>query len=210
MAKAAKPNALQETAAPPPRKSKLILITVAAALMAGGGAAAYLLLKPSHEQKTESAAEGAQPAVPIRIFDLVSEAKPLVVNLVHEEGDRYLQVEISLQISSLEVEENIKTNIKLIMDAVNTVLAKKRPSDLSAEGWVKVKDELKVEINHVLGFANEVPAIVTPHESTTAASDAATEGVGEQAVAPASGEKRAVSNKQRGVIKVLIPHYLIQ
>lgn len=205
MSKPAKPAAAAAGDQPPKSKKMLIIIIALVVLLAGGGAAAYFLLMKPHPPKTEQAAEteaasehGAPGEAP-KMFDLVGEAKPLVVNLVAEEGDRYLSVEISLQLSDPTLEEKIKANDKLVMDAVNTILAKKRPSDFQGDGWKQIKIELRDQINYELGFTKTPPV----HH---AAPEHAAEGTPE----PAHAAPVEDHVPTRGVTRVVIPHYLVQ
>src|SRR5690242_16789407 len=120
MAKAAKPAAPQETEAPPKKSKKMLIIVIAAAvLVRGGGAAALLLLKPAHPPAGDAAEVAAHiEEAPPKFVELGT----FTANLMHEDGDRYLQVAISLKVTRPELEEKIKANNPEILHRVNMVL----------------------------------------------------------------------------------------
>jgi flagellar FliL protein len=158
MAKPAKPA--QETDAPaPPKKSKkkLIIIVAILILTLGGGAAAFFLLKPAHPPGLDKAAEH-EPKVekPATYVELGT----FTANLMHEEGDRYLQTAISLKITNPELTEKIKAANPEILHRVNMLLQSKRPSELSTyEGKQKLADQIKAQVEYVLGLRKGEPLI---------------------------------------------------
>ncbi len=165
---AAKPAATQATEAEeadaPPRKSKkkLILFIAAVVLLMGGGAAAFLLLNqapaPKHgEAPTAGAARPeARPEVPPKFVDLGQ----FTANLMHEEGDRYLQVSISLKVTKPELEEKIKESKPEILHRVNMLLQSKRPSELATfDGKEKLAQQIKAQVEYVLGLRKIAPVI---------------------------------------------------
>ncbi len=175
MAKDAKPAGTKPAAAgaadaPPPKKSKKMLIIIAAVvLLVGGGAAAFLLLQPSaHPAKkdaaaTEKAAAEAHAKAPPKFVDIGT----FTANLVHEDGDRVLQVGISLKITKPELEEKIKASNPEILHRVNMLLQSKRPSDLATmEGKDKLAQQIKGQVEYVLGLRKTVPSISTEQAGT--------------------------------------------
>ncbi|OGT01745.1 MAG: hypothetical protein A2143_02425, partial [Gallionellales bacterium RBG_16_57_15] len=154
----AKPAATQATEAegadaPPPKKGKkkLILIIAALALLIGGGAAAFLLMKPAHPTKPDEAgqvAEEAAPEAPATYIQLGT----FTANLIHEEGDRYLQVAIELKITNPELEKKIKATNPEILHRVNMLLQSKRPSELASfDGKQKLAEQIRAQVEYVLG-----------------------------------------------------------
>ena len=152
MSKAEKP-----AAADAPKKSKkMLIIIIAAVLLIGGGAAAFFLLKPAHAPKNEVAAEESHPEVPPKYVELGT----FTANLIHEEGDRYLQVAISLKISKPELEEKIKASNPEIMHRVNMLLQSKTPSELATlQGKEKLARDIKAQVEYVLGFRKMEPVM---------------------------------------------------
>lgn len=173
---AAKPAATQATEAEeanaPPKKSKkkLILFIAVVVLLMGGGAAAFLLLKPAPTPKHGGAApvEAAHPEIPPKFVDLGQ----FTANLMHEEGDRYLQVSISLKITKAELEEKIKEAKPEILHRVNMLLQSKRPSELATfDGKERLAQQIKAQVEYVLGLRKIAPVIsseqsVAPIESS--------------------------------------------
>jgi flagellar FliL protein len=206
MAKAAKPAETPETEAPKKSKKLLIIIIAAVVLLLGGGVAAFLLMKPAPSPTEGEAAE---------VESHIEEAQPKFVelgtftaNLVHEEGDRYLQVAISLKITRPELEEQIKANNPEILHRVNMVLQSKRPSELSTfEGKDKLAKQIKAQVEYVLGLRKEAPAI-----SETEAPVA--EAVPGEAPAPTTGEHAAAAPAEAkvegGIADVLFTSFIIQ
>lgn len=165
MAKAAKPDATQaaDTPAPPPKKSKkkLIIVIAALVLLLGGGAAAFLLLKPAHPIKPEAEEKETHAAKTVSYVELGT----FTANLVHEEGDRYLQVSISIKITKPELAEKIKASNPEILHHVNMLLQSKRPSELATlEGKQILADQIKAQVEFVLGLRKAAP-ITNPEQA---------------------------------------------
>lgn len=208
MSKAAKPAA-PEAEAPPKKSKKLLIIIIAAVvLLLGGGAAAFLLLKPAHPPGESLAAEAESH---------IEEAQPKFVelgtftaNLVHEEGDRYLQVAISLKITRPELEEQIKANNPEILHRVNMVLQSKRPSELATfEGKDALARQIKGQVEYVLGLRKEAPPIVAAEAAVEAEAAAPAEthvAASSEAHAAAPGEAKVVG----GLADVLFTSFIIQ
>lgn len=178
MIKATKP-ASEEPAAPPPKKSNkkiIIIASVVAVLLIGGGTTAFFLKKPGHAAKpdeTVAAAEEKAPGLPPTYVQLGT----FTANLVHEEGDRYLQVSIELKVAKPELKETIKAASPEILHHVNMLLQSKRPSELvSFSGKQKLAEQIKAQVEYVLGF-RKTPIAITDSEggAATKAQSAPTE-----------------------------------
>lgn len=171
---AAKPAAAGAADAPPPKKSKKMLIIIAAVvLLIGGGAAAFLLLQPpAHPAKKDAAAEAEKAAAeahakhPPKFVEIGT----FTANLVREEGDRFLQISISLKVIKPELEEKIKASSPEILHRVNMVLQSKRPSDLATiEGKDKLAQQIKGQVEYVLGLRKNAPSISSEPAGTQSA-----------------------------------------
>ncbi|HXU92921.1 MAG TPA: flagellar basal body-associated FliL family protein [Gallionella sp.] len=203
MSKAAKPAAPQEEA-PKKGKKMLIIIIAAVVLLIGGGAAAFLLLKPAHPPTGEAGEVAAHiEEAPPKFVELGT----FTANLMHEDGDRYLQVAISLKVTRPELEEKIKANNPEILHRVNMVLQSKRPSELATfEGKDKLAQQIKAQVEYVLGLRKVAPAIATAEAPVA-------EGASEvpapaPVVAPTSApaETKAIG----GIADVLFTSFIIQ
>jgi len=198
MSKAAKPAASQTTeAAPPKSKKMLIIIITALILLLGGGAAAFLLLKP-HAGKHDDAAAEAQPEAAPKFVELGT----FTANLIHEDGDRYLQIAISLKLSKPELEEKIKANSPEVLHRVNMLLQSKRPSELATvEGKEKLASDIKAQVEYVIGLRKTAPAI------SQAQPDAVAGGPVTQAPPAKIGQ---AGSKSSGISEVLFTSFIIQ
>ncbi|BBI98773.1 hypothetical protein FGKAn22_04660 [Ferrigenium kumadai] len=204
MAKAAKPAAPQEAEAPPKKSKKmLIIIITAVVLLIGGGAAAFLLLKPHPPREGEATEVAAHiEEVPPKFVELGT----FTANLMHEDGDRYLQVAISLKVSRPELEEKIKANNPEILHRVNMVLQSKRPSELATfEGKDKLAQQIKGQVEYVLGLRKVAPAIVATEEAAAEAVSAVP-GMPVAASNPSPAEAKAIG----GIAEVLFTSFIIQ
>lgn len=144
----------EKTGAPhAPNNKKMILIVAVVALLGGGGAA-YFLMKPTHGSRHDSPpAEAAVEAAPKYVA-----LGTFTANLIHEEGDRYLQVAISIKVTNPDLEEKIKASNPEILHHVNMLLQSKRPSELATlEGKDKLSVEIKGQIEQILGLAKALP-----------------------------------------------------
>lgn len=181
MAKAAKsatPDPEMEEAVKPPmtRKKKIILLIAALVLLMGGGAAAFLLLSPAPAPKRGGAAptEAAQPEISPKFVDLGQ----FTANLVREEEDRYLQVAISLKITKPDLEDKIKDAKPEILHRVNMLLQSKYPSELATfEGKDKLAQQIKAQVEYVLGLRKAAPLIGQEQDAAPIAPGAGKSGI---------------------------------
>lgn len=164
----AKQAAADATDAPPPKKSKkkLIIIIAIVLLLAGGGGAAFFLMKPAQpdnpgevtDEVTGQVTGDGQKPLPPKYVELGT----FTANLIHEEGDRYLQVAISLKLRRPDMEEQIRANTPEIQHRLNMLLQSKRPSELATiEGREKLAADVKAQVEYVMGFRKTAPVITT-------------------------------------------------
>ncbi len=142
--------------APPPAgggsKKKLIIIVVAVLVLAlaGGGAAWFFMHGDSSEEhaqdekspkKAKKPAKKAGPPVYIPVDQFT-------VNLQPENGDQYLQVAMTLQASSLEESEVIKTNMPKLRSRILLLLSSKHASEINTpEGKQQLSKEILEIVN---------------------------------------------------------------
>ncbi|HEX5337111.1 MAG TPA: flagellar basal body-associated FliL family protein [Gallionella sp.] len=209
MSKPAKPAAPATDAPPPKSKKMLIIIIAAAVLLLGGGVAAYILLKP-HPPKhdDEAAVEETHAEVPPKFVELGT----FTANLIHEDGDRYLQIAISLKLTKPELEEKIKANNPEVLHRVNMLLQSKRPSELATvEGKEKLANDIKAQVEYILGLRKTAPAI-GPSQHAAASNVTTAEGSGEHAPqAQTEASDAAETRKSKsGIAEVLFTSFIIQ
>lgn len=223
MAKPAKPAAAKKeevVADAPKSKKKLIIIGVVGLLVAG--AAGWYFMKgndASHVEEPKVEAPQTPTFIALDAF---------TVNLQREdEGDQYLQINLSLKVFELELVEKIKAVLPEIRSKLNLLLSSKRASELStAEGKKALAAEIMAETNHVLGIHN-APAAHAPASAPAAAPAAVAEVVAAPAptegeAAPAEGEAEApviasapapaapAVPEKKGVVDVLFTSFIIQ
>jgi flagellar FliL protein len=204
---AAKPAAAATGDQPPKSKKMLIIIIAVVVLLAGGGAAAFFMMKKDHAPKGEhAAAAAAEEEAPAdegeddkhKVAAKFVEIGTFTANLLHEEGDRYLQVAITLKLSKPELEEKVKASNPEIQHRINMLLQSKRPSELSTvEGKEMLAADIKANVEFVLGLRKSAPALRTAH--------APVEG---EAPAPHAAHEETPSKK--GVAEVLFTSFIIQ
>lgn len=146
--------------APPPKKSRKRLVLVAAGgalLLAGGGAGAWYLRGGSHSAPAQAASAPARKPV-------FSVLEPFTVNLSDDQGDRFAQVGVTLEIESGDVDTLIKDHLPAVRNNVLLLLASKRVEELlSPEGKQKLAGEVRQKVIDALvatghgGSAGEAP-----------------------------------------------------
>jgi flagellar FliL protein len=190
MSKAAKPGAKPEAAksgakpteenatdAAPKKSKKKLIIIVVLLLLVGGVAAALLWPKPAHKESAEARAE-AEAAHAAKSTPIFVDLGTFTANLVREDGERYLQIAISLKLAKPELVDRIKANNPEILHRVNMLLQSKRPSELATfEGKELLGQQIKGQVEYVMGMRKTAPVIssepaaITPTGSRVIKSD---------------------------------------
>jgi len=127
---------------------KLIIIIVAVVLLLGGlgGGAAWYFLHGKADATEDDAPvkkgkKARKPAGPPEYIPI----EPFTVNLQPGENgaDQYLQVAFTLEVSSVEEHEYIKTNMAKVRSRVLLLLSSKHASDINTpEGKVQLAKEI--------------------------------------------------------------------
>ncbi|MFZ6658640.1 flagellar basal body-associated protein FliL [Undibacterium sp. TJN19] len=140
MAKA--PAKAPETGDAPPAgksKKKLLIIIAAAVFLlvaVGGAAAIFLSKKGSATKEKEHKAEPAKAPVFLAL-------EPFTVNLQSDNGDKYLQISMTLQVQDEEQVNSIKANMPQVRSRLLLLLSSKDAAEiLSAEGKEKLVTEI--------------------------------------------------------------------
>lgn len=134
-------------------KKKLIIIIVAVLVLAiGGGAGAFFMLKghdsasAEHEEepvkkKSKKKKHEAGPPVYVPV-------EPFTVNLQPEEGEQYLQLAFTLQVSDAEQSEVIKNNMPKVRSRILLLLSSKKASEINTpEGKQALSKEILEQVN---------------------------------------------------------------
>lgn len=128
--------------AKPKSKLMLIILILVIVLGAGGAAAWYFLVFKA----APPAAHGAKPAAPVAEVAAPPVFLPMeafTVNLQPEDGERFLQTTLTLQVSNQEQVEVIKTYLPHVRSRLLLLLSSKKPSEiLTVEGKNKLAQEI--------------------------------------------------------------------
>lgn len=140
--------------APAPKKSgklKLIIIiaVVMVVLIAGGVIAFLLMTKPKAEHAAAPAAAAAPEAKPAEhTAPIYMAIDPFTVNLVSDAGDQYLQVALTLDLSSNDAQEKARQYMPKLRNDLTVHLASQKPTELATkEGKQKLAEEVRSLIN---------------------------------------------------------------
>lgn len=121
------------------KKKKMIMMAVIAVVLLGsaGGAVTYFLTKkPASAKDTKKPVEKAGPPVFLALDNFI-------VNLQTDNGDKYLQAGITLQVRNEEQLNYYKTNMPQMRSRILLLLSSKTAEDLLTNaGKLKLEDEL--------------------------------------------------------------------
>lgn len=143
-------------AAPPAgggSKKKLIIIVVAVLVLAlAGGGAAWFFLKgdssEEHSQDEKSPKKAAKKPAKKAGPPVYVPVDQFTVNLQPENGDQYLQLAVTLQASSLEESEVIKTNMPKLRSRILLLLSSKHASEINTpEGKEQLSKDIMRAVN---------------------------------------------------------------
>ncbi|MHB1677050.1 MAG: flagellar basal body-associated protein FliL [Sulfuriferula sp.] len=131
-----------EASAGKSKKNLLIIISaIFVLLLAGGGAAAYFFMHKSGNTHGTVKREDSKPPVFIPLDSFT-------VNLSPDEGDKFLQVALTLQVSSDKEADNIKTHMPQVRSRILLLLSSQKASVLLTEaGKNLLMKEIVAEIN---------------------------------------------------------------
>jgi flagellar protein FliL len=136
-------------AAPKSSKKKMIVIVLmAVVVLALGGGAAWYFTQGGNKTEHKEVKKAVKPEFVV--------IEPFTVNLAPEEGDQYLQIQFTLQVSSLEQVELIKLNMARVRSRVLLLLSAKKASELATvEGKGILSKEIIAAVNQP--FADKAP-----------------------------------------------------
>ena len=212
MAKPAKAAPAEVEAPAKPKSKKMVLAIIGVLILgAAGGGGWYFMKGGKHDEPKAVVVE--QPT--FLVLD------PFTVNLQHEENDQFLQIGITLKISSAELADKLRQRLPEARSSLLFLLSSKRGSELMPiEGKKKLAQEIVVATNTILGLHTAAPKNIAP-ESNVAPNAEAASGVGAASapgaeVAPAASataETTPAANDSasgEGVLDVLFTSFIIQ
>jgi flagellar FliL protein len=217
-AQAATPEEVADVPAKKGGKKKLLIIVAAVVALAGGGAFFTLKGKKAEEgdahAKAAKAAKHAGPPVflPLDAF---------VVNLQPAGSEKYLQTEISLRLSGLEVVEEIKGRIPEVRSRVLMLLSTKTAQELlTATGKQSLAEAIRTEITAVVdpeAVKKPKPARITRQTDAEGTKNPEDEEPGADKAAQPGAEAEAkdtnaeeTAQGEPKVVSVLFTSFIIQ
>ena len=142
MAQDPKPD---EAGIPEPKsKKKLIMIIVIVLILAaGGGGAAWFFLGHKEPAGAKKEAKHEEPAKAPVFLTL----ETFTVNLQPDPDEKFLQLDMSLQVASAEVGEELKLQMPAVRNRLLFLLSSKKASEVSnMEGKKTLSDEILAEL----------------------------------------------------------------
>jgi flagellar FliL protein len=144
----------QEGMAPPKSKKNLILFAILGVVLLGAvGVAAYMMGKakaPAEQPPTQAqAGTGAVPASGTKVLSgLMVEIEPFVVNILDDQGTRYLKAAITLEVDSEAAIQESTDRMPQVRDAILLLISNKTFSEMSdLQGKLQLRAELMSKIN---------------------------------------------------------------
>jgi len=147
------------------KKSNMMLIIIAGflvVLLVIGGILAFILSGGDEEQQQQGSSvqnesnsnnqDGQSTKTYRRKSSLtvgpMMEMDTFIVNLLSENGRRYLKVKVNLELEDEELQEEIGTKIPVLRDVIIRIASSKTLAEISTEkGKEKFKDQIVSEIN---------------------------------------------------------------
>ncbi|ADR19243.1 flagellar basal body-associated FliL family protein [Calditerrivibrio nitroreducens] len=140
----------------------IIILVVVLVLLVGGGLAAYLFLfksksadhnavakeekAPAKEEKAKKDKKSGEKAKTV-----VYSMGAIIVNLADQGVQRYLKVQIAVELDNPKLEEEVKKREPQIKDIIISVLSSKTVSDVNTpQGKIALKQEILKRANMVL------------------------------------------------------------
>jgi len=136
------------------KKLNLIVVLLGGALLGGGGVSGYWMLSKKNvenhgedQKAAEAAAEQSKPKARGKVVKL----KPIIVNLKHSKGTRYLKISIGVEASSEEVVKELETLEFPLADMMQEKFSTLELEKVdTVEARYTLKRELLIEINELL------------------------------------------------------------
>ena len=139
-----------EAASPKSSKKMLVLILAGVLVLGLGGGAAWYFTQDQSGQPAAKKAEKPEFVV----------LEQFTVNLQPEGGDQYLQIAMTLQVSSVEQVELIKMNMARVRDRVLLLLSSKKASELTtSDGKRLLAKEIIAVVNQPFAEKEKVQEV---------------------------------------------------
>lgn len=143
MAQEPKPVDAEEVVPTKSSQKKIIIIVVAALLLIGAGAGTWFSMQHKSADGKKEEVKSEEPAAAPVFISL----EAFTVNLQPDPDEKFLQMEISLQVANAEQAEILKTQMPAVRNRLLMLLTSKLASDIStSEGKQKLSEEISAEI----------------------------------------------------------------
>lgn len=140
---------VEESAEEAPKKSnkKLIIIIAAVVVLIGGGIGAWLMMGGKSDEHAEGE-EGEHKEEVVMTEPVFVELETFTVNLNPEEGEKYLQVDITLNASAQHDADAVDKRMPQVRNRVLMILTSKLASEISdMEGKQLLSEEITESVN---------------------------------------------------------------
>ena len=142
MAQDPKPD---EAGSPEPKSKKKLIMIIAIVLIlaAGGGGAAWFFLGHKEPAGAKKEAKHEEPAKEPVFLTL----ETFTVNLQPDPDEKFLQLDMSLQVASAEVGESLKVQMPAVRNRLLFLLSSKKASEVTTmEGKKTLSEEILAEL----------------------------------------------------------------
>lgn len=136
-------------------KLLFIVLGVVLLMVVGMGGGLFMMWTKMSAINTQiaTAAEGkdGQKATDQLMIGPIMALDTFIVNLADAGGKRFLRVTIDLELNNPELQEEVKTRLPQVRDAILMILPTKKFDDISStEGKIALRDELLASLNQFL------------------------------------------------------------
>jgi flagellar FliL protein len=140
----------QTAPAPEPKKKKTLLIVLLSGLLLVFGAGGFVTYNLVVKQDPEVQAETA-PAAPAKPQTQMFPLDPFIVNLVDDQGIRYMKLQIQLELKDVDP-LSMDREIPKIRDSLVVLFSSKRFDEISTmEGKARLREEILYRLDRILG-----------------------------------------------------------
>jgi flagellar FliL protein len=143
MAQDPKPEEAEVEAPKKSSKKKLIIIISAVLVLLGGsGGAAWYFMHQKSDPKKEEAKHEEPAKAPVFVT-----LETFTVNLQPDPDEKFLQLDLSMQVASSEDAEQLKAQMPAVRNRLLMLLTSKTATDISSsEGKKQLSDEIITEV----------------------------------------------------------------
>ena len=164
-----------EAGAPAKGKKKLIMIAGAGVLVLVVAVVAVMMLtkKPAQEEDGESPAKASAAATKRdpKAVPVFVPLDPFTVNLADRDAERYAQVGITLEVTTVQVGDQMKLYMPAIRNNILMAIADKSAADLQTrEGKLQLATKVMRETSRALGYEIEEEEVAAEEEEPPAKS----------------------------------------